>query len=166
MRIFLCALLAVLVGSSLAPTSEDLHKMFDASTTSPRRDGTPHSRESFILSPNIELTVQYGADRQACILTLEPEEVSPAGPESEQHHEQLMTYGRISEILEQVAPADKRGEKLDAPSGAFCAGSNGVLSQNYTNVYIRHDTLCGEGPYSEKRVRLNFKRGICPKFDY
>jgi hypothetical protein len=127
-----------------------------------RRDGTPNS-ESFLLSPNIKLTVQYGSDKQACLMTLDP----PGAPQlPEEHGEQLMSSTRISEILEQVAPADKRGEKpRDGSSRITCSGSIGVWFDNYANVYIRHDIRCGEDPNSEERVRVNFKREVCPKFE-
>ena len=70
--------------------------------------------------------------------------------------EQLMSSTRISEILERVAPADKRGEKpRDGSSGVSCAGSIGVWFENYANVYIRHDIRCGEDPNLEKQVRVN-----------
>jgi hypothetical protein len=89
----------------------------------------------------------------------------------EPHHqkdaEQLMSSVRISEILEQVAPADKRGEKSrDGSSGVSCAGSIGIWFENYANVYIRHDIRCEEGLIPEKRVRANFKREVCPKFEH
>jgi hypothetical protein len=128
----------------------------------PRRDGTPKS-ESFLLSPNIKLIVQYGSDRQACVMTLEP----GAPQQPEEHGEQLISSTRISEILEQVAPADKRGEKpRDGSSGVSCAGSIGIWFENYANVYIRHDIRCEEGLSPEERVRVNFKREVCPKFEH
>ena len=161
MRVLICCLLAVATTTTLAPTSDDLRRMYGASTdVVMRSDGTPNS-ESFLLSPNIKLTAQYGSDRQACTLALEP------GPVSDDHQkdgEQLMSPVRISEILKQVAPADKRGEQL--PSRIDCAGSIGIWSDNYANVYIRHDFRCEEGLSPEKRVRVNFKREVCPKFDH
>jgi hypothetical protein len=162
MRVLVCCLFVLVTTTTLAPTSEDLRQMYGASTNVvQRRDGTPNS-ESFLLSPNIKLPVQYGSDKQACIMTLEPD----ASQEREEHREQVMSSTRISAILEQVAPADKRGEKpRDGSSGIDCAGSIGVWFENYANVYIRHDIRCGEGPNSEKRVRVNFKRGVCPKFE-
>ena len=163
MRVLLCCLLVLVTTITLAPTSEDLRQMYGASiNVVPRRDGTPNS-ESFLLSPNIKLTVQYGSDRHTCVMTLEP----GAPQQPEEHGEQLMSSTRISEILEQVAPADKRGEKpRDGSSGISCAGSIGIWFENYANVYIRHDIRCGEDPNSEKRVRVNFKREVCPKFEH
>jgi hypothetical protein len=138
--------------------------MYGASTdVAMRSDGTPNS-EGFLLSPNVKLTAQYGSDKQACTLTLEP------GPPSDDHQkdgEQLMSSFRISEILEQVAPADKRGEKpRDASSGVSCAGSIGIWFENYANVYIRHDIRCEQGLNPENRVRVSFKREVCPKFEH
>jgi hypothetical protein len=163
MRVLLCCLLVLVTVTTLAPTSEDLRQMYGASTNVvPRRDGTPNS-ESFLLSPNIKLTVQYGSDKQACVMTLEP----GAPQQPEEHSEHLMSSTRISEILEQVAPTDKRGEKpRDGSSRIDCAGSVGIWFDNYVNVYIRHDIRCGEDPNSEERVRVNFKREVCPKFDH
>jgi hypothetical protein len=162
MRVLLCCLLVLVTTITLAPTSEDLRQMYGASiNVVPRSDGTPNS-ESFLLSPSIKLTAQYGSDRQACVMTLEP--VAPQQPE--EHGEQLMSSTRISEILEQVAPADKRGEKPIYGSRISCAGSIGVWFENYANVYIRHDIRCGEDSISEKRVRVNFKREVCPTFDH
>jgi hypothetical protein len=158
------ALIGVSVGMDLAPTSEDLHKMYgESSNVSPGRNGTPDS-ETFFLSPNIKLVAQYGTDRQACILNLAPE--PSAYPESERHHELLMSKTKISEILEQVTPADKRGKVLPGVSGIFCAGSVGVWFQDYENVYVHHDIRCIEGTDSEKRVRVWFKRQTCPKPDW
>ena len=164
MRVLLCCLLAVATITTLAPTSEDLRRMYGASTdVAMHSDGTPNS-ERFLLSPNIKLTAQYGSDKQACTLVLEP------GPPSADHQkdgEQLMSSVRISEILEQVAPADKRGEKpRDGSSGVSCAGSIGIWFDNYANVYIRHDIRCEEGLIPEGRVTVNFKREVCPKFGH
>lgn len=164
MRVLLYCLLAVAATTTLAPTSEDLRRMYGASTdVAMRRDGTPNS-ESFLLPPNIKLAAQYGPDKQACTLTLEP------GPPSGDHQkdgEQLMSSVRISEILEQVAPADKRGEKPLWSSRIDCAGSVGIWVDNYANVYIRHDIRCEEeGLSPEKRVRVSFKREVCPKFEH
>ena len=163
MRVLLCCLLAVATTTTLAPTSEDLRRKYGSSTdVVMRSDGTPNS-ESFLLSPNIKLTAQYGLDRQACTLVLEP------GPVSDDHQKddgQLMSPVRISEILEQVAPADKRGEQPLYGSRISCAGSIGFWFENYANVYITHDIRCGEDSISEKRVRVNFKREVCPKFDH
>src|SRR6267142_6995483 len=73
----------------------------------------------------------------------------------------------VSEILDQVAPAGKRGEKLrDGPSRIDCACSIGVWFDNYANVYIRRNIRCEEGLGPEKRVRVSFKREVCPKFEH
>src|SRR2546429_9561286 len=86
MRVLLCCLLASVTTTTLALTSEDLRQMYGPSTNIvPRRDGTPNS-ESFLLSPNIKLNVQYGSDKQACLMTFEPR--APQQPE--EHGEQLM----------------------------------------------------------------------------
>jgi len=164
MRVLLCCLLAVAATTTLAPTSEDLRRMYGASTdVAVRSDGTPNS-ESFLLSPNIKLTAQYGSDKQACTLTLEP---GPPSADRQKDGEQLMSSVTVSEILDQVAPADKRGEKLrDGSSRIDCAGSIGVWFDNYANVYIRHDIRCEEGLGPEKRVRVSFKREVCPKFEH
>jgi hypothetical protein len=165
MRTLFCCLIVV-SSITLAPTSDDLRKMYGASTNvSPRHDGTPDS-ETFLLPPNLKLAVSYGADQQACILTIEPAPPS-ADQKNEKDVERFMSSIRISEILEQVAPANQRGEKpRDGSGGVFCAGSNGILSENYANLYIRHDIRCGEGPNSEKRVTVNFKREVCPKIEH
>ena len=164
MRVLLCCLLAVATTTTLAPTSEDLRRKYGASTdVVMRSDGTPNS-ESFLLSPNIKLTAQYGSDRQACTLVLEP---GLPSADVQKDGEQLMSSVTISEIVEQVVPADKRGEKLrDGSNRVSCRGSIGIWFENYANVYIRHDIRCEEGLIPEKRVRVNFKREVCPKFDH
>ena len=164
MRVLLWCLLTVATTITIGPTSEDLRRMYGASTdVAMRSDGTPNS-ESFLLSPNIKLSVQYGEDKQACTLTLEP---GPPSAEHQKDGEQLMPSVRISEILEQVAPTDKRGEKTrDGLSGVTCAGSIGIWFENYANVYIQHDIRCEEGLIPERRVRVSFKREVCPKFEH
>jgi len=149
-----------------APTSTKtscLGTSHQLSTGIPGSDGTLNS-ESFLLSPNIKLTAQYGSDKQACTLTLEP---GPPSAEHQKDGEQLTSSITVSKILEQVAPADKRGEKLrDGTSRIDCAGSIGVWLDNYANVYIRHDIRCEEGLGPEKRVSVSFKREVCPKSDH
>src|SRR5215472_4112858 len=108
---------------TLGPTSEDLRRMYGASTdVAMRSDGTPNS-ESFLLSPNIKLSAQYGSDEQACTLTLEP---WPPSADHQKDGQQFMSSVRILEILEQVAPADKRGEQPLYGSRVTCAGSIGI----------------------------------------
>ena len=169
----LCLLVSVTgvsVGTRFAPTSEDLRKMYGKpSNVAPGRNGTPDS-ETFVLVEHIMLAAQYGADGQACILALEPSSIT--GPESERNHELLMSNTSTSEIMEQVAPTDKRGKVLPG-SAIICAGYPGFATEDYENVYIHRDIRCTvtKGPasaivLSDKRVRVWFKRTVCPKPDW
>jgi hypothetical protein len=168
MRISLLSLVLAFVGVwvvlGLAPTSEDFHKLYgQSSNVIAGSNGSPVS-ESFILYTNIRLVAQYGSDRQACFLDLEPE--PSVYPASERDHELLMSNNRISDILEQAIPSDKRGRPLPGGEAMFCAGSLGVRFQDYENVYIQHAVRCMQGSDSEGHVRVWFKRSTCPKPDW
>lgn len=165
MRTLLYCLLFVLASAPFAPTSEDLRKLYGGPVTAIPLRVSDSDSEKFSLAPNIELTAQYGPDQQACTITLEPKRL-PSNKQPVEYGEQLMSSTRISEILEQVAPADKRGKALLGSGGVFCAGSNGIWNQNYANVYILHDIRCMEGSNSVKRVRIWFKQATCAKPDW
>jgi hypothetical protein len=153
--LFACAI-AFAADTTLAPNSEEFHKLYgDPVSAWKNWDGNPDS-ESFALRPDIHLTVIYGSDHGACIVKLEPK--IPTHPEEHYH---LMSTERISEILDETAPPAKRG-KLNDRSGEFCAGSPGIGIYDYERVLITRYLKCME-PNSESLVTMAFRRAACPK---
>ena len=70
MRVLPCCLLAVATTTTLAPTSEDLRRMYGASTdVAVRSDGTPNS-ESFLLSPNIAYSDEGDQDSELIVINV------------------------------------------------------------------------------------------------
>jgi hypothetical protein len=139
----------------LVPDSEALHKLYGKSDlVSPNREGTPDS-ESFHLRNDIHMTVMYGSDHRACFIELTPEQ--PLRPQRPYHE---MSWERVTEILEEIAPSAKRG-KLN---GGFtvCAGSPGIGDYDYEYLRITRRLRCGEDN-SESNTKMYFKRDVCPK---
>jgi hypothetical protein len=139
----------------LVPDSEALHKLYGKSDlVSPNREGTPDS-ESFHLRNDIHMTVMYGSDHHACFIELTPEQ--PLRPQRPYHE---MSWERVTEILEEIAPSAKRG-KLN---GGFtvCAGSPGIGDYDYEYLRITRRLRCGEDD-SESNTKMYFKRDVCPK---
>jgi hypothetical protein len=156
-----CLLFGVAVAEiGLAPNSERLLKLYGTASKEWRNwDGNPDS-QSFTVPPQINLSVLYGSDHYACRITLEPQSLNQTDPSPE-----YMPSGRVSEILEEVAPSAKRG-KSTGNNGIFWAGCQGMQIQNYEGVLITRTLVCSSSRrYSEKSAQVNFKRDVCPKAD-
>jgi hypothetical protein len=83
----ICLLLCVGVGDvALAPTSEQLLKLYGAPTKGLlNKDGYPDS-QSFTVPPKINLSVLYGPDHYACRITFEPAESRSWKGRQNYHH--------------------------------------------------------------------------------
>lgn len=155
MRLFLAIVLAgssFAVGAEqmLAPNSATLHKLFGYSNLVSADVTRNWDRETISLPGHIQLTVLYGSDNRACLITLDPQ--------LPDNH--LMSSKRVSEALDAIAPIASRGKPLGG--GTFCGGSPGIVLQEYQNVSIRRWFRCGE-PESESKAILTFKRDVCQK---
>jgi len=133
-----------------APSSSQFRKLY----------GEP-TMERFAAGSGISLTAEYGSDRLACQLLIEPAqlliEFKDQGP--------LMSSPAVSQILEQVVPLGTRGKEID--SNVVQIEGNKLLRTEYENVSIRRICSvrsCDSSVQTQDIATLViFKRAICPK---
>jgi hypothetical protein len=140
-------LVVVIATVGLAPSSQDLHSRY----------GRPDI-ERFTVAPGISLTVEYGSDRQACELRIEPTQslIHSVTP-----NDFLMPEAEVSKVIEEVAPAGSRGKLIK--TGGFQASCGLGNIAEYENVSIlRESTACSHSsPYTDVGTMVVFKRDIC-----
>jgi TonB family protein len=148
MRI-LAGCLFVAAGSALlTPSSQEFHNRY----------GEP-DLERFIARPGIGLTIQYGSDNLACQVLIE----APQPLIYTENDAPLMSSEAVTEILEEVAPANMRGKETDKT--ITMSGCNEFQIVEYENVSITRSThnCLPLKQEREMRATLVFKRDICPK---
>ena len=144
---FLIACFAVAAASAALPqSSNEFHNRY----------GDP-TLERFQARPGISVTVEYGSDHLACQIVIQP-------PRSLFHSEEnlpLMSSGAVTEILEEIVPAQMRGEEIGRSITAM--GCNEFEVVEYGNVSIMRSThnCLPWKPEREVRATISFKRGIC-----
>jgi hypothetical protein len=148
--IFLGCFFMAIPNNVQAPGSEDLRKLY----------GEP-TMERFTARPGITVTIEYGPDRLACQLLIEPArllvEVRDEGP--------LMSSRAISEILQEVVPPNTRGKQIDATSVQI--ERNKLLRTDCENVSIRRicsvASCASSAENQDLRALVVFTRQSCPK---
>jgi len=147
MRILVGCLLVVAVSVAVAQTPEDLR----------RRYGDPEV-ERFKARPGIGLTVEYGSDRLACQILIQPPEHILSSQEEEAR---FMASETVTEILDEVVPVGTRGKK----TGEFhmVSGCNAVDLTEHENASIARSThnCLPLKPEREVRATVIFKRDTC-----
>jgi hypothetical protein len=151
MRIVVVFCLVTAVSGALGPSSMELRNRY----------GTPNM-ERFTARPGIDVTVEYGADRLACDVS-----IGPSRPLIDEHplamEQQLISSESVSEILEEVAPVAIRGKQIT--DGSFQSSCAVWRSMEYENVVIGHSlTACvHSGQDKEFGATVSFHRDACPK---
>jgi len=147
MRILVGCLLVVAVSVAVAQTPEDLR----------RRYGDPEV-ERFKARPGIGLTVEYGSDRLACQILIQPPEHILSSQEQEAR---FMASETVTDILDEVVPLATRGKK----NYEFhkVSGCNAFDGTEYENVRITRSihTCLPLKPEREVRATVIFKRDTC-----
>jgi hypothetical protein len=148
MPIFIGCFLVVLASLATAPDSQELHNRYGEPTV-----------ERFTARPGISVVVEYGPDRLACVLLIEP-------PQSILHQAEqlpLMPSRGVSEVLEEIAPAAIRGKEVT--SGTVESGCNVSHLTEYENVFIMRTTHTCDASSKDQDVRttVRLKRGVCLK---
>ena len=148
MRILAGCLLIVAGSVLLTPSSSELHSRY----------GVP-DLERFIARPGIGLTIQYGSDHLACQVLIAP----PQPLIYTESDVPLMSSEAVTEILEEVAPANLRGNETDRI--ITMSGCNEFQIVEYENVSITRSThnCLPLKAQREMRATLGFKRDVCPK---
>jgi hypothetical protein len=148
MRILVGSFLIVTASVLLSQNSQDFHNRY----------GEP-DRERFAAGPGICLTVEYGFDHLACSALIEP----PQPLIYAENDVLFMSPEAVTEILEQVAPANMRGKETGKT--VTMAGCNEFQIVEYENTTITlstHNCLPLK-PEREMRATVAFKRDICSK---
>jgi hypothetical protein len=147
-RILVGCLLVVAATVAVAQTSQELRNHY----------GDPEV-ERFNARPGVGLTVEYGSDRLACQILIQPPEHILS---SQEQKARFMASETVTDILDEVVPLTTRGKK----TGDFhmVSGCNAVDSTEYENVWITRSThnCLPLKPEREVRATVIFKRATCP----
>lgn len=147
--VFGCLFMAI-PNNTEAPGPQDFRRLY----------GEP-TMERFAAGSGITVTVEYGPDRVACQLLIEPQqmlvEVRDQAPP--------MSSQATSEILEQLVPAATRGKQIGSDSVQI--EGDKLLRTDYEHVSIRR--VCAVYACSpstqdrDLRTVVVFNRDSCPK---
>ena len=146
MRFLIACFVVAALSAALPQSSNEFHSRY----------GEP-DLERFQARPGISVTVEYGLDHLACRALIEPPR--PLF-DSEQHHP-LMSSGAVTDILEEIVPAQVRGKETGRSISAI--GCNEFEIVEYGNVSIMRSThnCLPLKPEREMRATVSFKRSIC-----
>ena len=146
MRSLSGSLLILVSGLLVAQTSQELHSRY----------GDP-DRERFAARPGISVTVEYGSDRLACEVLVEPPQALLSGVDQMS----LMSSDAVTEVLEEMVPLGSRGSQIR--SLLTNSGCNQVRLTDYAHVSIMRSThnCLPLKPEHEMRATITFKRDIC-----
>ena len=147
MRILVACLFVVSASLPVAQSSRELRSHY----------GEPDI-ERFTARPGIGLTVEYGSDGLACQIVIEPKQPLV-------HKEQPPAYMSpevVSELIDEVAPRDIRGRKLNTVLESMGCAEGSI--EEYENVWISRSTdeCLPLKPERERPARVVFKRQTCP----
>jgi hypothetical protein len=149
MKRYLIALLALtLLGSAagLSQTAGDLQKKY----------GPPDASGRYTVRPGIGLTVRPDESGNAREVTIKPIDSSADATGRASKKAPVMNPGVAREVLDEVAPASKRGQYEGAGNAEF--GCASVDHLRYENVLISISNRChqqGGGTYS---INIRWKR--------
>ena len=100
--------------------------------------GPPLDRETFTVRPEIEMRVDYGPAKQACVILL-PSGMSVAGNPSPD----VITREQMKTVLDEVVPDSVRGKEIRR--GVIGAGILKVVYTEYEHVTIDERFKSGIG---------------------
>ena len=147
MRTLAGCLLVAAVSLAVTQTPQDFRNRY----------GEPEV-ERFSVRPGIGLTVEYGSDRLACQILIQPSRQILSSQEEEAR---FMSSEMVTDILEEVVPVATRGKE----TGDFhmVSGCNNFDVTEYENVSLTrsiHNCL-PLTPQREMRATVTFKRDVC-----
>jgi len=151
MRILMGCLLLGMVTAVTPQTSTEFHARY----------GQPDA-ETLAVSPNLMLSVEYGADGSACKMRIEPRHSllhaswsNPPAPMED-----------MISVLNEVVPQESRGKEL-GPGKLFGAWAGAPPPTEYENVTLIQEFGNGTKPLTLSSVVVLFKRPACeslPKY--
>ncbi|HEX8846841.1 MAG TPA: hypothetical protein VF791_19515 [Pyrinomonadaceae bacterium] len=112
-----------------------------------QRYGAPDSHGRYIVRPDIGMTVEFAENGRASRMVIKRLDSEEEGTSS--HQPKLMSESSAKEILEEVAPAAKRGKLLR--TGGFAASCIRMSFDEYEHVTINQTIRCekqGGGIYN------------------
>jgi hypothetical protein len=113
--------------------------------------GQPLDRETFTVLPGIDIRVDYGPAKQACVIVL------PSGMMARESSPDIITREQMKAVLDEVVPESVRGKEIRR--GAMGAGILQVVYTEYEHVTIdeRFKGDVGTG------IVVTFKNPVCRK---
>lgn len=147
-RILLGCVAFLALAAPMPQSSFDLHTRY----------GEPDVQR-FAIRPDITMTVEYGQDRQACIIRVQPRQAFIQGFLGSQASFSKET---ALELLDEVAPPGVRGKDtmpLFSNSSAMSCGGFTFGSSERAQVSLALD-LC-KTPVTVRSLSVNFTRPVC-----
>jgi hypothetical protein len=150
-RIAVGCLIVIALTAATPQTSTDYYARY----------GQPDA-ERFVVRPDLVLSVEYGADGDACKMRIEPRQslmypisTNPAAPVDE-----------AWQVLNEVVPPETRGKEL-GPGKMFGQIAGAPPPTEYENVTIIQEFGTGTKPLTMSSIAVLFKRPECqslPKY--
>jgi hypothetical protein len=146
MRFLIACFVVAAASAALPQTSNEFHSRYGEPTL-----------QRFQARPGIGVTVEYGSDHLACRALIEP----PQPLFDSEEHLPLMSSSAVTEILEEIVPAQVRGKETGRSITAI--GCNEFEIVEYGNVSIMRSThnCLPLKPERDMRATISFKRDIC-----
>ncbi len=143
--------LVTTVTSAMAQTSNELERRYGG------RDNQFVRRLSYKVRPGVIMTASFTKDNQVCEAVIEPQRVSESGID----HERLMPAVVAEEVVNEVVPAESRGERT---GGMNFGNYTSWERAEYEHVSIMR-LLVGVGAAEKDlkvdEVRIRWKRRQC-----
>jgi hypothetical protein len=124
--------------------------------------------QRFAIRPDITMTVEYGEDRHACIIDVQPRQAFIHGFLGSR---ESFSKETALELLDEVAPPEIRGiEKVPLFSNDFATGPPQCLGHatfgqyaeaNISLAYVVCDPPFGHGAVAVQSARVQFTRPAC-----
>ena len=145
MRISIACLLVGALTAVTPQTSTEFHARY----------GQPNA-ETFAVSPNLMLSVEYGDDGSACKMRIEPRHslLHPSWSNPPAPTEDMM------DVLSEVVPQESRGKEL-GPGKLFGAWAGAPPPTEYENVTLIQEFGNGTKPLTLSSIAVLFKRPAC-----
>jgi len=110
---------------------------------------------SYLVRPNIILTVTFDENGRACRMQIDPQKTSI----SNRYSIDVISRSIADEIIDEIAPVSRRGKLL--MSLTFNGGCSGVGSTTFENVEISVASTCAPNGGGITSARIIWRKTTC-----
>jgi hypothetical protein len=154
----------VIVGQSYDTCREAVENLGIRSNTLHYTSAELHGRygqpdaERFRVRPNFTLTAEYGPDRQACAMRIQPLHELGRG---ESPNDLAVPGEKLNDVLDEVVPPQMRGKELGPGQKIENACAGTALPIEYENVRVYPYYAFCTNPPKVRGTDVRFKRPAC-----